>query len=76
MPGSGVKSELQIKDPNCLDQVGIQRCNSQEWPWQTKPKKGQFMNFSQGHSRTKVQCESCLFSLGKNTRIHKNGRNS
>ena len=34
----------------------------QEWPRQTKPKKGQFMNFSQGHSGTKVQCESCLFS--------------
>ena len=33
-----------------------------EWPRQTKPKKGQFMNFSQGHSGTKVQCESCLFS--------------
>ena len=27
----------------------------QEWPWQTKPKKGQFMNFSQGHSGTKVR---------------------
>ena len=25
-------------------------------------KEGQFMNFSQGHSGTKVQCESCLFS--------------
>ena len=34
----------------------------QEWPGQAKPKKGQFMNFSQGHSGTKVQCESCLFS--------------
>ena len=34
------------------------------------------MNFSQGHSGTKVQCESCLFSLRKNTRIHKNGRDS
>ena len=34
----------------------------QEWPRQTKPKNGQFMNFSQGHSGTKVQCESCLFS--------------
>ena len=48
----------------------------QESPRQTKPKKGQLMNFSQGHSGTKVQCESCLFSQGKNTRIHKNGRNS
>ena len=37
----------------------------QEWPRQTKPKKGQFMNFSQGHSGTKVQCESCLLSQGK-----------
>ena len=37
----------------------------QEWPWQTKPKKGQFMNFSQGHSGTKVQCESCLFPKEK-----------
>ena len=27
----------------------------QEWPRQTKPKKGQFMNFSQGHSGTKVR---------------------
>ena len=35
---------------------------NQEWPRQTKPKKGQFMNFSQGHSGTKVQCESCLVS--------------
>ena len=40
---------------------------SQEWPRQTKPKKGQFMNFSQGHSGTKVQCESCLFFSGKKT---------
>ena len=37
----------------------------QKWPRQTKPKKGQFMNFSQGRSGTKVQCESCLFSQGK-----------
>ena len=37
-------------------------CFDQEWPRQTKPKKGQFMNFLQGHSGTKVQCELCLFS--------------
>ena len=37
----------------------------QESPWQTKPKKGQFMNFSEGRSGTKVRCESCLFSQGK-----------
>ena len=37
----------------------------QEWPRQTKPKKGQFMNFSQGHSGTKVQCESCFFPKEK-----------
>ena len=28
---------------------------NQEGPRQTKPKKGQFMNFSQGHSGTKVR---------------------
>ena len=33
---------------------------NQEWSRQTKPKKGQFMNFSQGHSGTKVQCEPCF----------------
>ena len=27
----------------------------QEWPRQTKPKKGQLMNSSQGHSSTEVQ---------------------
>ena len=30
-------------------------CPFQEWPRQTKPKKGQFMNFPQGHSITKVR---------------------
>ena len=36
-------------------------------------KKGQFMNFSQGHSGTKVQCESCLFSQGKTPEFTKMG---
>ena len=45
----------------------------QEWPRQTKPKKGQFMNLSQGHSGTKVQCESCLFSQGKPPEFTKKG---
>ena len=49
---------------------------SHEWPRQTKPKKGQFMNFLQGHSGTKVQCESCLFPKGKHQNSHKNGPNS
>ena len=35
--------------------------------------KGQFMNFSQGHSGTKVQCESCLFSQGKTPEFTKMG---
>ena len=39
-----------------------------------KPKKkGQFMNFSQGRSGTKVQCESCLFSQGKTPEFTKMG---
>ena len=43
----------------------------QEWPRQTKPKKGQFMNFSHGHSGTKVRYVNRACFLGKNTRIHK-----
>ena len=45
----------------------------QEWPRQTKPKKGQFMNFPQGHSGTKIQCESCLLSQGKTPEFTKMG---
>ena len=47
---------------------------NQEPPRQTKPKKGQFMNFSQGHSGTKVRCESCLFSQGKTPEFTKMGK--
>ena len=36
-------------------------------------KKGQFMNFSRGHSGTKVQCELCLFSQGKTPEFTKMG---
>ena len=50
---------------NCSPREVANLCFFQDWPRQTKPKKGQFMNFSQGHSGTKVQCESCLFSQGK-----------
>ena len=31
------------------------------------------MNFSQGHSGTKIQCESCLFSQGKTPELIKMG---
>ena len=49
----------------------------QEWPRQTKPKKGQFMNFSQGHSRTKVRCVNrACFPNEKNQNSQKNGRDS
>ena len=44
---------------------------NQEWPRQTKPKKGRFMNFSQGRSGTKVQCESCLFPKEKHQNSQK-----
>ena len=66
---SGAVSEGSLLNPRneCPEQVIFQsqRLQDQEWPRQTKPKKGQFMNFPQGHSGTKVQCESCLFSQGK-----------
>ena len=65
------KMDFSKKTPSPKDPFS--KLDIQEWPRQTKPKKGQFMNFSQGHSGTKVQCESCLFSLRKNKRIHKMG---
>ena len=43
---------------------------------QTKPKKGQFMNFSRGHSGTKIRYVNRACFPKENTRIHKNGRNS
>ena len=49
----------------------------QEWPRQTKPKKGQFMNFSQGHSGTKVRdVNRACFPKEKRPEFTKNGRNS
>ena len=46
---------------------------NQEWPRQTKPKKGRFMNFSQGHSGTKVRCVNrACFSPGKTPEFTKN----
>ena len=42
--------------------------HNQEWPRQTKPKKGQFMNLSQGHSRTKVRYPNrACFPMEKKT---------
>ena len=38
-----------------LSASAVAHQTTQEWPRQTKPKKGQFMNFSQGHSGTKVR---------------------
>ena len=52
--------------------VGVVRWFHQEWPRQAKPKKGQCTNFSQGHSGMWI----LLVFLRRNTRIHKNGRNS
>ena len=56
--------------------VALSYSVGQEWPRQTKPKKDQFMNFSQAHSGTKVQSlNRACFPKEKGTRIHKNGRN-
>ena len=65
-----IRSNLQI---DSRESVHLGYKKHQEWPQQTKPKKGQFMNFSQGHSGTKVQCESCLFSQGKTPEFTKMG---
>ena len=49
---------------------------NQEWPRQTKPKKGQFMKFSQGHSGTKFNVNRACFPKEKHQNSQKNGRNS
>ena len=46
---------LTLLKRGCANWVGLGLAENQEWPRQTKPKKGQFINFSQGHSRTKVR---------------------
>ena len=66
------KTEQRGKCKNKQKQLHLQR-KVQGWPRQTKPKKGRFMNFSQGHSGTKFQCESCLFSQGKTPEFTKIG---
>ena len=50
----------------------------QEWPRQTKPKKGQFMNSSRRHSGTEVQVvnRACFPKEKAHQNSHKNGRNS
>ena len=42
-------------------------------PGKPNQRSGQFMNFSQGHSGTKVQCESRLFARGKTPEFTKMG---
>ena len=42
-------------------------------PGKPNQKKSQFMNFSQGHSGTNIQCEPCLFSQGKTPEFTKMG---
>ena len=59
--------------PEMLNRTRTTSNFNQESPRQTKPKKGQFMNFSQGHSGTKVQRESCLFSQGETPEFTKMG---
>ena len=49
----------------------FRECPDQEWPRQTKPKKGRFMNFSQGHSGTKVRYVNHACFPKESTRIHK-----
>ena len=59
--------------PLSLSHLGkVADCN-QERPRQTKPKKGQFINFSWGQTGTKARCESRLFSQGKTPEFTKMG---
>ena len=67
---SCVRARMNFFDPRAL----WEKYSNQEWPRQTKPKKGQ--NFSQGHSGTKHFNVNRACFLRKNTRIHRNGRTS
>ena len=67
MERRSVESRLPSSCPN------IYLPKHQESPRQTKPKKGQFMNFSRGHSGTKVRCESRSLSQGKTPEFTKMG---
>ena len=63
--GGGKEAGGKTSQGDPPTETSFRPSSTQEWPRQTKPKKGQFMNFSQWRSGTKVQCESCLLSLGK-----------
>ena len=55
--------------------LNLKSFKDQEWPRQTKPKKGQFMNFSQGHSKTKVRyVNRACFPKAKHQNSHKRAK--
>ena len=62
-PGAvkGFRANLRFEPAKC-EPSGASQKSGVAPAKQTRPKKGQFMNFSQGHSGTNIQCESCLFS--------------
>ena len=57
----GLFSEATLNFGSATEAKRDSLADVQESPRQTKPKKGQFVNFSRGYSGTKVRCESCLF---------------
>ena len=61
---SCVRARMNFFDPRALWAL------NQEWPRQTKPKKGQFMNFSRGHSGTKFNVNRACLPEEKNSRMH------
>ena len=62
------RQKLRSSAPICTTKIGYQ-----EWPRQTKPKKGQFMNFSRGgafRNKSSIFVKIVPVFLGKKTRIH------
>ena len=63
--------KFQVGHLRCCEGVAERNCGNYPSPIirsgpgkpNQRKRRGQFMNFSQGHSGTKDQCESCLFLL-------------
>ena len=65
-----------LEGPNGISQILShlpQGPKEQEWPRQTKPKKGQVMKFSQGHSRAKFNVNRACFPKEKHQNSQKMG---
>ena len=72
-PDPPLRALDSVDAPPQLLETGIGGENIRSHLGKPNQRKGQFMNFSRGHSGTKVRCESRLFSQGKTPEFTKMG---